>query len=257
MPGSRGRRSTSGCWPRPRERRWRDSALADLRVASSLAGGRADIWRVRAVTENAAGLARDALFSSQQGQQADHLFTNARELLYVQAMSQLQLQQEENALESCRAGADRFPGDVYFLDCEADVLGRLSRDPKAASHLFALADTLQNLKVSDMAATTPDELRLFAAAIFERAGQHEDAARIYDGVTSRWKGMIDPVLLVNAAYVRQERGDLDSALVLVARAVRQDSSVARTLEYVPWYHQLRQHPGFAAAMQGVPPAGRR
>jgi tetratricopeptide (TPR) repeat protein len=237
--------------------KWRDSALADLRAASSLAGGRADIWSLRATTENSAGLPRDALFSSQQGQEADHLFTNARELLYAQGLAQLQLLQEENALQSCRTGATQFPDDVYFIDCEGDVLGRLSRDPRAAHHVLALADSLQVLKLPDMAAITPEELRLFAAAILERAGLHDQAAHVYDSVTSKWGKAVDPILILDAAYVRQEHGDLDSALALAARAARQDSTTVVALERDPWYQRMRQQPGFQAAMQGVPPAGGR
>jgi hypothetical protein len=53
------------------------------------------------------------------------------------------------------------------------------------------------------------------------------------------------------------RGDIDSALALSARAVRENPMLARGLVERPQYAPLRRDPGFGAATQGIPPAEAR
>jgi hypothetical protein len=49
------------------------------------------------------------------------------------------------------------------------------------------------------------------------------------------------------------RGDIDSALAVVAEAVRRDSSVRMAFETQPRFAPLRREPGFEAALRGVTP----
>jgi len=236
---------------------WRDSALADLRKASTIAVGRPDIWARRAGAEAQAGRWSEALFSAQQGEANDHLHTNAYELLYRRSVAELALGETERALESCRAGARSFPGSAYFLLCESEVLGYTSSDPAAAARLIALADSLTRHGRGDVAAVSLDGLRLLGAAILARAGLPDSASDIYDRTTARWRGLVDPVLLLDAAYARQELGDPDSALAIVARAVRQQPSVAPSVERSRWFLVLRRSPAFPDAVKGIAPSERR
>jgi hypothetical protein len=202
---------------------------------------------------------REALFSAQQGEAADHLHTNAEELLYVRSVAELYLGDLEKARGSCRLGARSFPGRPYFITCEAEVLGRLSSEPRDASVILALADSLDKHGTGSLPPIVPDELRLYAAAILARAGRSDHAGRVYDGVVAGWHSAVDPVLLLDAVYARQSMGDLDSALAITARIVQLDSSMAPGIERLPWYQPLRRHPGFPSAMKGISPreAGRR
>ncbi len=233
---------------------WRDSSLADLRKASTLAGGRADIWARRAAVENAAGLWTDARFSAEQGQAVDFLHTNAETLLLRKSEAELKLGHRDSAQAGCRSGARQFPGNSYFIDCEATVLGRLSSDPADAERVLALADSLTRRGTGDLSPIVPDQLGLLAVAILARAKLADSAGRQYDRVVSRWRGAVDPILLLDAAYARQALGDLDSALTIVARVVREDPGSGSGVERDPWYEPLRRQPGFPAAMKGIPPS---
>ena len=68
---------------------------------------------------------------------------------------------------------------------------------------------------------------------------------------------MDPVLLLDAVYARQMMGDPDSALVMAARVVRQDSATAANIEREPWYQEARPGPGSPAGLEGSSPRGRQ
>jgi TolB-like protein len=239
-----------------RESSWRDSALRDLKRASLISGRRADIWTRRADTEIEAGLFRDALFSVEQGTAADQLHVNGSALQYSRAMAELGLLQFENAGRDCRTGAAEYPDAPYFVTCDAEVTGRYSANPADARRLVALGDSLK-ADPGELPAITADEMRLYAAAIQARAGMTDSAERSYQDVVSGWSGEVDPILLLDAVYLRQSLGDMDSALALAARAARKDPSLVADVERLPWYRPLRDHPLFGAAMRGIPPAEAR
>jgi tetratricopeptide (TPR) repeat protein len=232
---------------------WRDSALVDLQKATSLAGTRPDVWSARAGVEIQAGRWREALYSAERGQEHDHLFVNAQELRYRKALAEMMLQDFTAAQASCRSGANDFPGSDYFITCEAEVLGRSSSDSGDAGRLLALADSLDAVD-APLPPMVQAELRLFAAAVLARAGRGDSADRIFGGVVDTWGARVDPVLLLDAVYVRDVMGDVDSALALAARAVREDPTAALGMERLPWFQRLRGYPGFAAALRGMSPA---
>jgi hypothetical protein len=231
---------------------WRDSALVDLRSASAIAGARPDIWAIRGEMEMEAALWHDARFSAEQGLLADHLHTHVERLQRLRSSAELVLGEFDRARASCREGAAAFPGHGYFVDCEAEVLGRLSSDPRDVQRLMTLADSISR-NPGELSGIVPDRLRLYAVAILARAGLHDSAGQSYDSVMARWHGAVDPVLLLDAVYARQATGDLDSALVMTARAVRLDPGTVASVEQLPWYQELRRHPGFLAAMRGISP----
>jgi hypothetical protein len=138
--------------------------------------------------------------------------------------------------------------------CATKVAGLRSSDASDAVHALRLADSLGRLEKLELPPTTPTELRLHAAAILWRAGLADSGDRVYGRIVSSWTEHVDPGLLVEAAYARMVRGDVDSALALSARAVREDPMLARALIELPQYAPLRRDPGFGAATQGIPPA---
>jgi len=40
---------------------------------------------------------------------------------------------------------------------------------------------------------------------------------------------------------------------MTARAVRLDPGTVAAMEQLPWYQELRRHPGFPSAMRGISP----
>ena len=236
---------------------WRDRALSDARHATSIVGGRADIWALQASLEVGAGRWKEALFSIEQGEASDHLHTNAAELLGWRWAAELALGKYERALESCRKGSRLFPGEGRFLICEAEVLGRYSKDPAQARQVLVLADSMSRDSTGPWAPFIPDELRMYAVAILTRAGLADSAARVYARVVDGLPGTVVPLLLIDAAYARQVQGDVDSALALTARAIRLDSTLGPAIERDPWYEAMRRHAGFTAAIRGISPSERR
>ncbi len=200
-----------------------------------------------------AGRSADARFSAEQGQAVDYLHTHAETLLSSRAGAEMVLGEYGRARESCRAGSRQFPGNPYFIPCEAEVLGRSSRAPRDAATIVALADSLDEYGTGYVSRIMPDDIRFWAVAILARASQHAAAARLYDGVAGGWHGAVDANLLLEAAYARQAMGDRDSALALAARAVQQDPGTVGSFERLRWFQPLRDHPLFSAAMKGIPP----
>lgn len=236
---------------------WRDSALADLRAASAMAGGRADIWARRAQVENSAGQWSEARFSAEQGEAADYLHTNSEVLLRRRLEAELMLGEFDQAQGSCRSGSRLFPGTQYFIDCEAEVLGYLSSNPRDARQVLALADSLTEHGVGELSPIVPDGLRLLSVTILARGGLNDSAGRLYDRVVSSWHGAVDENLLLNAVYARQALGDMDSALAMTARVVQMDPGQAPGIERARWYQELRRQPGFPDAIKGIAPSERR
>jgi hypothetical protein len=73
------------------------------------------------------------------------------------------------------------------------------------------------------------------------------ARRATTGAPAAWQAL----LLPEAAYLRTLRGDPDSALALIAAAVRLDANLRRVLRSAPWFGPLQADPRFAAALAGT------
>ncbi|HEX5633034.1 MAG TPA: hypothetical protein VFX50_07390, partial [Gemmatimonadales bacterium] len=100
----------------------------------------------------------------------------------------------------------------------------------------------------------PDGLRFHAAAILWRAGLADSAERVFTRTLAAWDGEPPWVSLLDAAAARAVRGDLDSSLALVARAVRMNPGITEQLETQPRFQALRGQPGLADALRGIPPS---
>ena len=118
----------------------------------------------------------------------------------------------------------------------------------------ALADSLSALEQLEMPVVTVTELRFLAAAILWRAGLADSGERVYGRAVAGWGANVDPSDLAAAAYARTVRGDADSALALLARAVRVAPAMAPHLMRMPRFAPLRRERNFGNALQGIPPS---
>ena len=232
------------------------AAPADPRQANRLDPSRPAVWLAQSGIESRMGDLRAALYSIRRAQEADPLHALGAYLDFKRFEAELQLERYDSAMVACTVGAERYPTAPLFKVCATKVAGLRSRDAKDAAHALRLADSLGRRQELELPPTTPMELRLYAAAILWRAGLADSGDRVYERVTSSWKGNVDPGVLIEAAFARMVRGDIDSALALSARAVREDPMLARALVEQPQYAPLRRDPGFGAATQGIPPARR-
>ena len=229
-------------------------ALADLRQANRLDPSRPTVWLAQSGIESRMGDLRAALYSIRRAQEADPLHALGSYLDYKRFEAELQLERYDSAMVACTVGAERYPTAPLFKVCGTKVAGLRSRDARDAAHALRLADSLGRLEKLELPPTTPMELRLYAAAILWRAGLADSGDHVYERITSSWKGSVDPGVLIDAAFARMVRGDIDSALSLSARAVRENPMLARALVEQPQYAPLRRDPGFGAATQGIPPS---
>jgi serine/threonine protein kinase/tetratricopeptide (TPR) repeat protein len=234
-------------------------ALADYRQANKLDPNRAAIWLARSAIETQLGDERAALFSIQQAQDADRLHTLGGSLDYKRFEAELRLERYDSAAAACSVGSDRYPNYPGLKTCESELAGMRSTRPADAVRALVLADSLGGLERAEIPDASIRELRFLAAAILWRAGLSDSGERVYRRASAHWGANIDANDLGAAAYARSVRGDTDSALALLARAMREQPSMIPYFMRAPRFAPLRREPEFAEATQGIPPAevGRR
>jgi len=231
--------------------------LADLRQANKLDPTRPQVWLDQSSIESRIGDLRAALYSVRRAEDADVLHALGPDAPYRRFELELDMERFDSALAVCRRGTEQYPDSPLFRVCESQLAGRRSAAPADATRALRLADSLDRMELVELPPGMPTELRLHAAAILWRAGLADSGERVYSRLADAWGPNVDPTVFLDAAYARMVRGDADSALTLAARAVRGRQATATTFMTLPRYAQLRTEPGFADAMQGIPPSEAR
>jgi len=228
-------------------------ALQDFRQANRLDPNRPGAWLSQASVESRMGDWRAALFSIQRARQTDRLHVLGAYLEYKRFMAELTLERYDSASVACREGTEHYPSAPLLRVCAAELAGARSAVPGDAVRTLQLADSLARLEQVELPAIMPTHLRLLAAAILWRAGLADSGERVYTRVTAGWGENAVPEALADAAYARMVRGEADSALALVARAIRNEPAIAPYVMRATRFAPLRREPGFEAALQGIPP----
>ena len=232
-------------------------ALQDFRQANQLDPNRPNAWLAQASLESSMGDQRAALFSIQRAQETDRLHVLGAYLEYKRFEAELRLERYDSASVACREGAAHYPSAPSLRVCASELAGARSAEPADAVRALRLADSLAGLEQVELPALMPTRLRLLAAAILWRAGLADSGERVYTRVTAAWGDNAVPEALTDAAYARMVRGDADSALALMARAIRDEPSIAPYVMRAARFAPLRRESGFEAALQGIPPTEMR
>jgi len=231
--------------------------LSDLRQANRLDPTRPQVWLDQSSIELRVGDLRAALYSVRRAEDADVLHALGPMAPYRRFELELDMERFDSALAVCRRGREQYPDSPVFRICESQLAGRRSAVPTDAGRALQLADSLDRMELVELPPGIPTELRLHAAAILWRAGLADSGERVYSRLAQTWGPNVDATVFLDAAYARMIRGDADSALALAARAVRGRQTTATSFMTQPRYAPLRREPGFADAMQGIPPGEAR
>ena len=237
---------------------WRDSALADLRSASAMAGGRADIWaQARRSGELAPGCGPRRASRRSRARRRITCTPMPRSAATGGRIAELVLGEFDQARESCRSGARVFPGRPYFIACEAEVLGCLSSDPARRTPGAGAGRFTGRARRGRAVA---DHARRPAAAVRWRSWRgpacSDSAGRVYDRVVGGWHGAVDPEPAARCGLCAAGAGGPGQRTGHHGPGRPAGPGVGARHGAQPWYQALRRQPGFPAAMKGISPTER-
>ena len=224
-----------------------DRAIADYRAATELDRHSAVAWKALSSAYRSAGLYADALLANQHAFDEDAFLLYGDELLRNRFDAALLADRADTAEATCRAGLNETPVNPLLADCDVQLWSRTRGDRRLASTARTRVDAL----AAGAAGTVYVPLReLWVAQILARAGLADSADDVARRATAHspaaWRGL----LLPEEAYLRTLRHDPDSALALIAAAVRLDLTMRRILRSAPWFRPLQADPRFEKAAAG-------
>ncbi len=224
-----------------------DAAIADYRAATDIGRHRASAWALLASAHLAAGANAEALLAVDRAADADVFRLSRRALLRARFDAALRAERTDLADAACREGMAEAPGDQRFQDCLVELWSRTRSDRGSATAARSVVDSLT--------ATDPGSLsramrELWVAQLLARAGLADSAdavaRRAISGAPPGWT-----TLLLESAYLRLLRNDVDSAVALIGAAVRQDPTARRAVIGAPWFRSLRGDRRFPRAATGL------
>lgn len=228
-----------------------NGAIADLEQATAVDASAVVSWRELSRAYLMSGRYPESMMAIEQATRVDPYQVNRNELLRGRFEIALLVGDFGKAGKDCATGLREFRDDERFVDCEIELWGRSRNDRASAARAMALTDSLGRA-VDDPLFTA--HRYLWASSILARASLGDSA----DRVAARVLGALDPSriptsLLVEAAALRLQRGQADSALVLIALATRRNRGEVPYLRGAPWFRLLRDDPRFGAALAGISP----
>jgi serine/threonine-protein kinase len=225
-----------------------DGAIADYRAATELDRHHATAWMDLGSAYRSAGLYADALLAIQHAVDEDAFLLYGDELLRSRFDGALLADRADTAERACRTGLSQAPPNPMLADCEVQLWSRTRGDRRLVPAAWARVDAL----APGAAGTLLIPLReLWVAQILARAGLGDSADHVARRATARVPTQWQALLLPEEAYLRTLRHDPDSALSLIAAAVRLDATLRRILRSAPWFRPLQADPRFEAAVSGT------
>ena len=227
------------------------AAIADLEQAKTLAPGRARSWSELSQAYQLAGRYPESQLAIEQGTKVDVFQVNRKDLLRGRFETALLLAEYPTADSACRAALSQWPDDQRFSDCELELWGRSRSDRGSGARALAMTDSLARIERNGLLTALRT---LWAGAILARAGLGDSADRVAAQVLRTLAPSdMGSSLLIEVANLRLTRGDRDSALALIAVAVRINRLLVPYLRNAPWFKDGRTDPRFDAALAGISP----
>lgn len=227
------------------------AATADFERATILDSRAVVAWRELSRAYLQAGRYPESMLAIDAAIRADPYRVYRARLLRGRFEIALLLQEFGRAEEECLAGRREFPNDDLFADCEVELAGRSRSDLASTRRALAVTDSIWRRDHDSLFAA---QRYLWIGALLSRAGLGDSADRLARKAADLTGGVQTPSpLLVEQAILRLVRGQDDSALALIAAAVRSNPGEVPYLENAPWFTPLRQDPRFGAALSGVTP----
>jgi tetratricopeptide (TPR) repeat protein len=224
-----------------------ESAIADLERSRTLDPRRFDTWSRLASAYGSAGRHTDALFAYQRALDADVFQRGRRDEdlrgLYDAALNAGLFADAEAA---CRTGLRQYPRAWIFRDCELRLLSRTARTSRDGARALALADSLMPIEAIPLWRSLD---ALHASAALARTGRGAEADRLAARAMAPLPDQ--PLLMLELAWVRLQRGDTTGAIAQLADAIHREPSFRRGA--VQRFSGLESDPRFSSAVSGVRP----
>ena len=224
-----------------------DGAIADYRAATELDHHLTSAWQQLGSAYSSAGLYPDALLAIQHAFDEDVFLLHQNALQRNRFDVSMLADHMDSAESACRTGLSWTPPDPLLVDCEVQIWSRTRGDRRLAAAARARVDSLAPSAAGSMMRPLWE---LWVAEILARAGLGDSADHVAQRALAHTSVAWHSVLLPEAAYLRLLRHDPDSALVLVAAAVRIDPVNRRYIREAPMFKALRDDPRFTAAVGG-------
>ncbi len=223
-------------------------AIADYRTATELDRRSVKAWEDLGSAYRSAGLYGDASLAIENAIDADAFLLYGDELLRSRFDAALLAGRADTAEAACRAGLSETPPNLMLQDCQVILWSRTRGDRRLAAAARSQVDSL----APGAAGTVSVPLwEMYVAEILARAGLGDSAEHVARRATAQLPAAWQGLLLPEEAYLRILRRDPDSALALIAAAVRLDPTLRPILRSAPWFQSLRADPRFEASVSGT------
>ncbi len=228
------------------------AAVADLELAKTIAPKRVRAWVELSQGYLLQGRYPESQLAVAEAGKVDGFQLHRKDLLRRRFELALLTGDSTGAVQACREAIGQWRGDERFADCEVELWGRFGSDRASAVRALAITDSLARVERGGL---SPALRALWSGAVLARAGLGDSSDRVAArALAALGLGQRLPsVLLVEAAGLRLLRGDPDSALALIAFAVRANGLEAHYVRGAPWFKEARRDRRFVAALQGISP----
>lgn len=218
----------------------REDAAAALRKAVALEPDAARAWGALSEIRVRQGRFPEARHAARQALEGDAYLEEAESVLHTLYFASLQMGPEDEAVERCNEGRDRFPEEPNFVVCRLFLLASFPQVEPDVPHAWALVDSLQAVVSERNRSAFRRYGSMQVAKVAARAGL-PDSARAIIG-TARGDETPD-WLAYDEAHVRLLLGDEDRALRLLRQYLTTGAEAA-FLARDWWFEPLHDDPAF-------------
>ncbi len=211
----------------------------DLRAALAERPDDARSWFALGELLSFDGRFAEAATALDRAYNADAYLTELPAVVSERFFVALSLEQFADADRWCTLGLARYPGDPRFATCRLILLGWAGQTTSELSWAWR---TITDIERADSTGTFMLQwgfFRLMTAAIAARAGRGDSARAILRSVQERSAGREDhPPYREAEAYVRLLVGERDTAVRLLAEALRESPSSRNRIVRSPWFRTI-------------------
>ncbi len=238
----------------PDWRRTLDSAEADLRSAVDLNPAQTGAWVTLSSLAYKKQNVQEAMSAAQKAYASDYYLANARGVLQRLFWTSHDSEMFPDAARWCAVGHQRFPRDVFFVQCQLWMLTTkaFKADPDEA---WRLVNSVRSIASPADSAFTIRRARIVAAIVIARAGLRDSARSVL--TSARTSAEADPKreLQGDEAIARVYLHDYDTAVRLLESylAANPEHRKGFVTNTSLWWKdpQLQGHPRFKALIAGA------
>ncbi|MGH7699301.1 MAG: protein kinase domain-containing protein [Gemmatimonadales bacterium] len=195
-----------------------------------------------------------AMLAAQRAYEADEFLANADVILFRLFWGAYDLAQFREARRWCQEGAQRFPRDYRFTECQLWLLVIRDAEPDVAA-AWRLAARLDSLAPEHVTPSRRHLGRIVVGGVIGRAGLMDSARHVFERARTA-DAEADPEhdLPGYEAAMRSVIGDTAEAMTLLQRyvATHPTHSFERGGNIHWWWLPLRDHPGFRSVVRATP-----